>query len=58
MEKMHDLHEAYQVLVGIVRAKNTFIKKMMTKKDATMKTEENTLVAARMFKKKVFERKL
>ena len=57
-EEMQDIHEAYQVLLKVIRAKNTFIKKAREKREANMKAAESTATAAAVFKKKTWGTKL
>ena len=58
MNKMQDTHEAYQVLVKVIRAKNNFIKKAKAKREANIKAAENCTIAATVFKKKAFGKSL
>ena len=51
-QELQATHEAYQVLVKVIRAKNTFIKKTAQKREENIKKAEHAAVAASVFKKK------
>ena len=55
---MQDTHEAYQVLIKVIRAKNTFIKKAVAKREANIKAAESATLAATVFKKKTLGKAL
>ena len=52
IQELQATHEAYQVLVKVIRAKNTFIKKTAQKREENIKKAEHAAVAASVFKKK------
>ena len=57
MKKLQDTHEAYQVLIKVMKAKNRFIKKAEEKKEKNIKAAENVAVLANVFMKKGLGRK-
>ena len=57
IQKLQETHEAYQVIVKVIRAKNTFFRKAIEKNREKEKAANNAEVVANAWKNKFVTKK-
>ena len=58
MQRLQETHEAYQVIVKVIKAKNSFIRKATDKKEEREKVTSQANMMASVFKKKSIMKKV